>query len=213
MSSYQSEAKLVEDLQSSLSSALPKNANKWPRVLVIGALGRCGTGAVNACRAAGVPESNIIRWDMAETAKGGPFPEILAADIFVNCIYLTQKIPPFVTFESLAKPGRNLRVISDVSCDPNNPNNPVPVYTECSTFINPALPVTVSGDGPPLTHVSIDHMPSLLPREASEMFSKNVLASLLTLDRRYEEGVWTRAEKLYKEKVAELPLEMRTPVV
>jgi saccharopine dehydrogenase (NAD+, L-lysine-forming) len=32
-----------------------------------------------------------------------------------------------------------------------------------------------------------------------------LLPSLLTLDRRETEGVWTRAEKTYREKVAELP--------
>lgn len=210
VTNYQSQPDLVKELQSSISNALPYNKNQPPRVLVIGALGRCGTGAIDACLAAGVPDSHIIKWDMEETKKGGPFDEILAADIFVNCIYLSTPIPPFVTFETLAKPGRNLRVICDVSCDPNNPNNPVPVYTECSTFIHPALPIAVSGDGPPLTHVSIDHMPSLLPREASEMFSKNLLPSLLTLNRRHDEGVWTRAEKLYRSKVAELPVEMQS---
>jgi saccharopine dehydrogenase (NAD+, L-lysine-forming) len=30
--------------------------------------------------------SMSTRWDMAETAHGGPFPEILAHDIFLNCI-------------------------------------------------------------------------------------------------------------------------------
>jgi saccharopine dehydrogenase (NAD+, L-lysine-forming) len=210
--SYQLEADLFKDVRSSISNALPHNADKHPRVLIIGALGRCGTGAINACLAAGIPDSHIMKWDMAETKNGGPFDEILASDIFVNCIYLSGKIPPFITFESLAKPGRNLRVICDVSCDPNNPNNPVPVYTECSTFIHPALPVPVDGDGPPLTQISIDHMPSLLPREASEMFSKNLLPSLLKLDRRHDEGVWVRAEELYKAKVAELSAEMRTPI-
>lgn len=41
----------------------------------------------------GIPESNIIQWDMAETKKGGPFEEIVTSDIFINCIYLSAKIP------------------------------------------------------------------------------------------------------------------------
>ncbi len=96
-------------------------AGRLPRVIVIGALGRCGRGAVDAVTRAGVPEENILKWDMAETAKGGPFPEITESDIFVNCrspvgyllqatthlvsnfrtgIYLSSKIPPFVTLDS-----------------------------------------------------------------------------------------------------------------
>lgn len=86
---------------------------------------------------------------MAETAKGGPFPEITESDIFVNCkplslvpnqlfhvlfsyfshigIYLSSKIPPFVTIDSLKTPGRNLSVVCDVSADTTNPYDPQPV--------------------------------------------------------------------------------------
>jgi saccharopine dehydrogenase (NAD+, L-lysine-forming) len=210
VSGYDSIGDLQADIQTAISAALPHTSKQYPRVLVMGALGRSGTGAVDACIAAGLPESNIIKWDMAETAAGGPFDEILDADIFVNCIYLSSKIPPFVTLESLSKPGRRLRTICDVSCDPTNPNNPVPVYSECSTFLKPTLPIQgVKGDGPPITQISIDHLPSLLPREASESFSKGLLPSMLKLRNRHSEGVWVRAEELFNEKVAELPTQKR----
>lgn len=66
----------------------------------------------------GIPESNIIEWDMEETKKGGPFKEIVEdVDIFVNCIYLSAKIPPFVNVESLSSPSRSLSVVCDVSAD------------------------------------------------------------------------------------------------
>ncbi|KAL8734751.1 MAG: hypothetical protein Q9181_003091, partial [Wetmoreana brouardii] len=192
-------------IKDALAHAIPLNASQPPRVIVIGALGRCGTGAVDCCLAAGVPVSSILEWDMAETAPGGPFSEIAASAIFINCIYLSQPIPPFVTTESLSKPGRKLRVISDVSCDPGDPNNPVPLYHEYSTFVKPTLLVDVSGDGPDLTMISIDHLPSLVAREASEHFSSLLLPSLKALDRRDQEGVWVRAEKVFREKVNELP--------
>lgn len=56
---------------------------------------------------------------MAETAKGGPFQEILDVDIFVNCIYLSQPIPKFITSEFMAQAGeaRRLAVVVDVSCE------------------------------------------------------------------------------------------------
>ena len=41
--------------------------------------------------------------------------------------------------------------------------------------------------GPPLTVVSIDHLPTLLPREASEAFSNDLLPSLMTLPQAIEE--------------------------
>jgi saccharopine dehydrogenase (NAD+, L-lysine-forming) len=42
-------------------------------------------------------------------------------DIFVNAIYLSSKIPPFIDAESLAVSSRNLSVVCDVSCDTTNP--------------------------------------------------------------------------------------------
>jgi saccharopine dehydrogenase (NAD+, L-lysine-forming) len=42
-----------------------------------------------------------------------------SVDIFVNCIYLSQPIPKFLTNEFIAKAGksRRLSVVVDVSCE------------------------------------------------------------------------------------------------
>ncbi len=56
---------------------------------------------------------------------------------------------------------------------------------------------------PPLSVISIDHLPTLLPREASEQFSSDLLPSLLEFPQRSSARVWTDAEKLFKEKLAE----------
>lgn len=55
-------------------------SKKEPRVLVIGALGRCGKGAVDLCLKVGISAENVLKWDMAETAKGGPFIEIIECE-------------------------------------------------------------------------------------------------------------------------------------
>lgn len=41
--------------------------------------------ALDLCRlVAGVPEENLLKWDLAETsAKPGPYPEIRESDVFV----------------------------------------------------------------------------------------------------------------------------------
>lgn len=90
---------------------------------------------------------DIYKWDLDETAKGGPFPEILEVDIFVNCIYLSSKIPAFLTRESINTVGkdRRLSVVVDVSCDTTNPFNPIPIYNINTTFSKPT--VTVDGLG------------------------------------------------------------------
>ena len=208
--SYPNEDALVQDVQAAVARGKPKNGGKPPVVLVIGAKGRCGSGAVNLCKAAGLPAANVREWDLDETAKGGPFDEIAEADIFVNCIYLSNaSIPKFITKDFLRSKGeaRRLSVVCDVSCDVNNPNNPIPIYVDWTTFQKPTLPVDL-GEGSsarPLTVISIDHLPSLLPREASEAFSEDLMDSLLALDHRREARVWVDAEKLFQEKVATLP--------
>ena len=56
---------------------------------------------------------------------------------------------------------------------------------------------------PPLDVISIDHLPTLLPREASEQFSADLLPSLLEFPQRATAPVWVGAEKLFREKLAE----------
>ena len=58
-------------------------------------------------------------------------------------------------------------------------------------------------ENPPLDVISIDHLPTLLPREASEQFSNDLLPSLLTFPNRSGERVWVEAENLFKEKLGE----------
>ncbi|KAH6845289.1 hypothetical protein B0I37DRAFT_379722 [Chaetomium sp. MPI-CAGE-AT-0009] len=202
--SYPNEDALVSNVKKALASGVEKSGRS-PRVIVIGALGRCGSGAVEALRKVGVPEENIVKWDMAETAGGGPFKEITDSDIFVNCIYLTKKIPNFVNLESLQVPDRKLSVVCDVSADTTSPFTPVPIYTVATTFDKPTVPVDGLQNGPPLSVISIDHLPSLLPREASEAFGRDLLPSLLALNDWQNTPVWARAEKLFKDKVATLP--------
>ncbi|PLN82404.1 putative saccharopine dehydrogenase Lys1 [Aspergillus taichungensis] len=209
---YANQDLLIESVKETLETG-KKAAGRLPKVLVIGALGRCGNGAVQLAKDVGIPESNIMQWDMAETKKGGPFKEIIEdADIFINCIYLSAKIPPFVDATSLSSPNRTLSVICDVSADTTNPNNPVPVYTITTTFDKPTVPVILPAgtQGPTLSVISIDHLPSLLPRESSEMFSEALMPSLLQLKDRQNARVWKQAEDLFKEKVATLPEGMRS---
>lgn len=97
---------------------------------------------------------------MAETAKGGPFQEILDVDIFVNCIYLSSPIPHFLTYNQIKSAGkdRRLSVVVDVSCDTTNPHNPVPVYNVNTTFSNPTVPVDVGSAITKLVTVLITHV-------------------------------------------------------
>ncbi|CCK73093.1 saccharopine dehydrogenase (NAD+, L-lysine-forming) KNAG_0M02400 [Huiozyma naganishii CBS 8797] len=197
---YPNETALIKDVKKDLDIALKKGAKK-PTVLIIGAKGRCGSGAVQLLQKVGIPDENILKWDIAETSKGGPFKEIAQADIFINCIYLSQPIPPFINYDLLNRNDRRLRTVVDVSADTTNPHNPIPIYDVATVFDNPTVRVPTT-EGPKLSVVSIDHLPSLLPREASEFYSEDLLPSLEQLPNRYTAPVWTRAEQLYNRHCA-----------
>ena len=77
-------------LLAELRASCWRGGTRAPRAIIIGALGRVGTGAADLCQAMGVPSR---RWDMAETAHGGPFPEVLEHEIFLNCILARPGMP------------------------------------------------------------------------------------------------------------------------
>ena len=58
---YPSAAEVVNDVKAHVSEALKANSQRPPRVVVVGALGRCGTGAIDLCLAAGVPREAILK--------------------------------------------------------------------------------------------------------------------------------------------------------
>jgi saccharopine dehydrogenase (NAD+, L-lysine forming) len=165
-----------------------------PRALIIGALGRVGTGAADLCDALGVP---VTKWDMAETASGGPFPQILQHEIFLNCILARPGCPVFVPASARTDP-RALRVIGDIACDPTSDFSPIKVYDHTTDWDAPALRVA---DAPPLDVTAIDNLPSLLPVESSEDYAAQLLPSLLTLDS-LTTGEWGRAKVEFDRHVA-----------
>ena len=64
---FPDEASLVKVVREAVEKAGQKNGGESPRVLIIGALGRCGSGAVDLCQAVGLPSSSILKWDLDET--------------------------------------------------------------------------------------------------------------------------------------------------
>ena len=157
-----------------------------PKAIIIGALGRVGSGAADCLTAMGVA---VTKWDLAETASGGPFPEVLAHEIFLNCILARPGCPVFVP-ASATTDRRVLSVIGDIACDPSSDFSPVKVYDRATDWDAPALRVA---DTPPLDVTAIDNLPSLLPVESSEDYAAQLLPTLLDLPR-MSDGVWGRAK-------------------
>ena len=158
-----------------------------PRAIIIGALGRVGTGAADLCSAMGVA---VTKWDMAETASGGPFPEVLEHEIFLNCILARPGCPVFVPAAAKADAARKLTVIGDIACDPTSEFSPIKVYDRATDWDAPALRVA---ERPVLDVTAIDNLPSLMPVESSIDYAAQLLPSLLTLSD-LNAGVWARAK-------------------
>jgi len=189
---YASSDHLLADLQ----LALEGSGAQRPSALIIGALGRVGTGAADLCTGAGV---STTRWDMAETAHGGPFPEILAHEIFFNCILARPGTPVFVPASAPHQP-RRLSVIGDIACDPDSAFSPIKVYDRTTTWEAPALRVHAS---PPLDVTAIDNLPSMLPVESSQDYADQLLPGLMTLTD-LDAGVWGRAKATFDQAVSQI---------
>lgn len=186
ISAYANAQAMRDDLRAQLDDT-PTSA------LIIGALGRVGTGAADLCREMGV---GVTLWDMAETASGGPFPEIMDHELFFNCILARPGTPVFVAADTGTQP-RALRVIGDIACDPDSEFSPVKVYGKATTWAVPALRVH---DTPPLDVMAIDNLPSLMPLESAQDFAAQLLPHLLALPQ-IGDRVWGRAHATFNDHV------------
>lgn len=77
---YNNEDELLKHISQCVADG--EKVRRSPRMFVMGALGRCGRGAVELFEKIGIPAENIVKWDMAETStKEGPYQEIIESDM------------------------------------------------------------------------------------------------------------------------------------
>lgn len=182
---------LISELREKVSALSHK-----PTALVIGALGRCGGGAIELLNELSL---SVTGWDLNETKKGGPFPEIIEHEIFINTVLVQTKVPPFLDTQ-LMDLNTTLKVICDVSCDPNSDLNPIPIYRELTTWEEPAHRLGFEQKESWL--ISIDNLPSMLPKESSEDFAAQLyphLEDLFLSDKL--PLVWKNAQEAFKKHV------------
>jgi saccharopine dehydrogenase (NAD+, L-lysine-forming) len=163
------------DLESLVGTAL--KSSPLPKCLVIGGRGRCGTGVLQALSLFDI-ECDV--WGRSETSITDSDRRILSYDILFNCAYVTEKGHAFLTRENL-KQGGMLRIISDISCETSG-NNPLPIYVDTTSFHNPVHSLAC-GDNI-LSIIAIDNLPTLIPKESSEEFSRKMLPQLEILLRK-----------------------------
>ena len=181
----------IKELYSQIQFHKDNSADN-PNAIIIGAKGRCGSGANEVFEHFGV-ETTL--WDFEETKQGGPFQEIKDHSIFINCVLMTTKIPPFINRDFL-KGEKNLKVIGDVSCDPTSDLNPIPIYDDITSWEEPFLQTC------DLEILAVDNLPSLLPRESSIDFSDQLTPHLLNLAiKGSEDSVWKASLDIFQKHI------------
>jgi saccharopine dehydrogenase (NAD+, L-lysine-forming) len=157
------------------------------RAIVVGALGRSGSGARAALAVAG---STPTSWDIEETRQLDK-PALLAHDLLVNAVYSAGPVTPFLTPDDVADADRRLSTVVDVTCDVGSPYSVLPIYDSVTDWQEPVR--RLGGDGHPMDLIAIDNLPSLLPEEASVGFSADLTPHLFDLDTE----PWSRCAALF----------------
>lgn len=112
-------------------------------------------------------------------------PYYRCADIMMNCIFYDKKAPRFFEREEMQDPDFSIQVIADISCD-LMPGSSVPVTVKASTIrdpvfgFDPRTGAVVEPFRPDAVDVmSIDNLPSELPRDASVFFGKQLIDNII----------------------------------
>ncbi len=171
---------------------------KKPKVLIIGAGGRCGHGAAEIYERHG---AEITRWDWEDTIDIDR-DAVADHDIMINCAFIKSKGSPFIRKEDL-KASARLSIVTDVGCDPFSDFNPVPIYNEPTSWDKAYIKIDGEG-GKSVDLIAIDNLPSLLPRESSEEFAELMLPHLKVLNNRNNEQPWRSAKACFDEAVARM---------
>lgn len=180
LKSYPNKHLLLQEMKEKLKDQKPK-------ILVIGPRGRCGQGASRF-----FDEMNLsfTSWGREETEGKNSIKEILDYEIVINCILVNKPVGKWLTPEMIDG-SQNLRVLSDVSCDPTGPYNPMPVYHHSTSM---DLPAYYYPSDKNFAITAIDHLPSLLPKESSIDFSTQLFPYLQNyMKGEISNGPWERA--------------------
>ena len=148
------------------------------KIALVGAHGRCGTGVRAVLDQLGISYTVVEKEDANDSLAN--------YDIIYNCILLHESYQT-VWISQTCKPDHHVTIV-DISCDYSKPNNPLPLYTEATTWSTPVI-----CPSPEFSIVAIENLPSLLPKESSDHFS-GILTSLILGE---HADTWKRAEQAF----------------
>ena len=187
VSPFESQSVIIDKLK----ALAAEGEGDMPRAIVIGAKGRSGTGATECLEAIGM---SVTKWDIEET-RVLDRKALLSHDLMVNCVLMFGPGLLLANKSHLADADCAMKVISDVSCDPFSDFNPLPIYSEPTSWTEPVIEVARNGQGDAVEVTSIDNLPSLLPAQAADEFSDQFIKALL----RFPDGIeWQNAKAKFE---------------
>jgi saccharopine dehydrogenase (NAD+, L-lysine-forming) len=172
----------IQDLINNIKFYNIENLNKI-QICIIGSNGKCGNGAKNLLN---LLELNYICIDKTDNKKS-----LYNYDIILNCINLQDNIGTWFDYDT---PYYKNNVIVDISCDYNNLYNPIKIYNNKTTWLEPVYSFNNFVD-----IIAIDNLPSLLPFESSIEFSHK-LVNLLKMYKN-DDINWKNTFNIFKDKI------------
>ncbi|CAD6531870.1 Rossmann-fold NAD(P)-binding domain-containing protein [Paraburkholderia metrosideri] len=157
-------AELVEYAQ-----RLVRTGFRAPRILVIGHRGKSGAGVTHLLDQVG------LAYDCSPkiTRENHEFRERLHDyEVIFNCIKLSAGTPLFLS-DAMIGSHTKIQLIGDISCEATHPDNPIPLYSNPTSF---AAPVCRTRAG--IDIMAIDNITAMLPVECSRILSEQIFPYL-----------------------------------
>lgn len=148
------------------------------KIAVIGPNGRCGKGVINVLNYFNLKYSIINKDDNKKNLEN--------YDIIFNCIVINKDLNEtwFDDKTIFSKP----IIIVDISCDYNNSNNPIKIYNKATSWEEPVYSYNENVDV-----IAINNLPSLLPKDSSNEFSKILVQLLLN----FNSSIWENNKNVF----------------
>lgn len=177
-----------DSLLANLTAWLQKAAI-YPRILIVGANGRCGQGTNSLVKNLDMSCTNLGR---EETQDIDYATSVLAKhDIIINCVSTNHdNKQPLVSYETI-KLLQDNTIIFDLTCEPYATHNPIEIYSKVTTFSDPFKEIIL--DNKTIYLSAIDHVPSYLPKESSNLFSSQLMLLFTSCNKR----IWDNAETAF----------------
>jgi len=147
-----------------LLKSLYKITSRQVKIAIVGAYGRCGSGVRHIL--------DNLKVHYTAFSKEDDTSQLKNYNLIYNCISLDESYNK-VWFNKDSEFTHHITIV-DISCDYTKANNPIAIYNQATTWAKPVFKANKSVDV-----IAIDNLPSLLPKESSDMFSEKCTDLLL----------------------------------